>query len=137
MSDNQAELQQKYMEYQTLEQQMKQMQKHMQMINDQLVELEYIKRSLADISAVEKGKEILCPLSSGIFVKARIEEPGNFYVNVGNNVVTKKDLDGATKLMESQEEEMAKSRQNASVQLETISKRIREIEKDLMKFMQG
>lgn len=131
------QLQQKYMEYQTMQQQMQQIQKQVQLTADQVMEMEFIKNSLSDMSAVKKGERILCPISNGIFVDAKIEDPGSFYVNVGSGVVVKKDLDGAKKLMDSQKGEVENVRQQMLSQVTELSTRLQDIEKDLLKMTQG
>lgn len=131
------QLQQKYMEYQALQQQMQQIQKQVQLTADQVMEMEYIKESLSDMAVVKQGEKILCPISNGIFVHAKIEDPGKFYVNVGSGIVVKKDLDGAKKLMDNQKGEVENVRQQMLNQVSQLAQRLQEIEKNLMEMTQG
>ena len=63
-------IQEKYYEYQVIEEQTKAVSKQIQELADKLLELEYLKISLDEFSELKKGTGILAPISSGIFVKA-------------------------------------------------------------------
>src|SRR3989338_2449099 len=92
MKDKQKEMQEKYIELQLLDQQIKQMQKQIQLVEQQVMELSSVKQSLDEIKNIEKGTEVLAPLSSGIFAKAEIKDIDKLLVNVGADVVIEKDL---------------------------------------------
>ncbi|MFA6889141.1 MAG: DUF5320 domain-containing protein, partial [Candidatus Woesearchaeota archaeon] len=63
--ETQQNIQEKYLEYQTLEQQTKQLQEQLQTVAKQLEELEGISDAIQRIEQTPKGTEILVPLSSG------------------------------------------------------------------------
>jgi prefoldin alpha subunit len=94
------------MELQMLDQQIKQYQKQVQLIEQQMVELNSVKENLDDIKKLKQGAEILAPLSSGIFAKASIKDTNELLVNVGSDVIVKKDVDSAKALIDKQLGEM-------------------------------
>ncbi|MFW6014351.1 MAG: prefoldin subunit alpha [Candidatus Nanoarchaeia archaeon] len=129
------ELQQKYVEYQTYEEHLKDLQKQLQQVDENILEINYIKNSLDEFSQIKEGKEILCPLSSGIFVKANIRKTHEFFVNVGSNVVVGKDLEETKKLMESQEKEIEKTRENLNQKYYEVYTRLQNLQQELSRMV--
>jgi prefoldin alpha subunit len=126
-------LQQKYMEYQMLEQQSKQLSDQLQKIAEQLYEIEFIRQSLEDYNKVNEGAEMLSPISSGIFVKAKTFETDSFYVNVGSNVVVKKNLEQAKELMKRQAEQLKSAHDRLVIGFEQVNGKLQMLESELMK----
>jgi prefoldin alpha subunit len=126
-------LQQKYMEYQTLEQQSKQLSEQIQKISEQLYEIEFIRQSLEEYNKVEEGTEMLSPISAGIFVKAKVSESDSFYVNVGSNVVVKKNLVQAKELMKKQGEQLKSAHERLALGFEEINSRLQKLEAELLR----
>jgi len=124
-------LQQKYMEFQVIEQQIKSVTEQVQELNNKLMELEYLKSSLDELSKVEKKTEILAPISSGIFVRADIKDTKNLLVNVGSGTVVKKDVPATQKLMDNQVEEVEKLRTQLISQLTKLSMKSEQLEIEL------
>ncbi|MBN2457997.1 prefoldin subunit alpha [Candidatus Woesearchaeota archaeon] len=106
IAEKQAVLQQKYSEYQMLEQQSKSLQEQVQRVAEQIYEIGFIKNSLKEFTGMKNGSVMLSPLSSGIFVKSKLVENNSFYVNVGSGVVVKKTVEEAHALMDKQEKEL-------------------------------
>tara|TARA_Y100000034_G_scaffold49440_1_gene61156 strand:+ start:1217 stop:1627 length:411 start_codon:yes stop_codon:yes gene_type:complete len=82
--------QQKYIEVQVLEQQLKQNQRNLEIMNQQLLELNAIEQSLIELKKTKKGQEMLVPLGSGIFVKSELKDNNEILTNVGADVVISK-----------------------------------------------
>ena len=104
----QSALQEKYMEYQVLEQQVKQVEEQNQTLQKQIEDLNGIKEAIESMEKTKIGSELFVPISAGIFVKAEIKENTELLVNVGDNVVVPKSIKDAIKLVEKQEQEILK-----------------------------
>ena len=104
----QSALQEKYMEYQVLEQQVKQVEEQNQTLQKQIEDLNSIKEAIESMEKTKVGSELFVPISAGIFVKAEIKENTELLVNVGDNVVVPKSIKDAIKLVEKQEQEILK-----------------------------
>ena len=104
----QSALQEKYMEYQVLEQQVKQVEEQNQTLQKQIEDLNSIKEAIESMEKTKIGSELFVPISAGIFVKAEIKENTELLVNVGDNVVVPKSIKDAIKLVEKQEQEILK-----------------------------
>ncbi len=98
----QDELQQKYVQLQLLDQQIKQVQQQIQAIAKQLNDVVYSIQSLEEFKNVKPGTEVFVPIVTGIFAKAELKDAKNVNINVGSNVAVNKDLDDAKKLLEEQ-----------------------------------
>ncbi len=131
------ELQKLYLEYKTLEQQTSQIEQQLQTVEQQLQEAESIKNSLDELKAIKQGSEMLVPVSSGIFMKAKITDKDKVIVNVGSDVLVGKGLDGAKQLMEKQKKEIENVRENMATVLYELNMKGRLIQNQLMRHQSG
>ena len=132
---NEIEIKEKYMELQMMNQQMKQMQKQIEMIEAQKMELLALNQSLEDLKNVKEGTETLTPVGSGIFVKANIQNPKDLIVNVGANVAVKKEISEAKKLVEKQVKEVNKVHHQAMNEMQSQAVKASSLEKQINKLV--
>ena len=99
MEENQKELQKMYLELQFLDEQMKQIQKQITMLDEQLVELNNTIQALDNFNKTAIGSNILVPLSPGVFANAELKNNKELLVNVGSNIVVKKNVDETKELL--------------------------------------
>ena len=131
MEEKEKKAQEMYMEFQMLDQHIKQLQKQLQAITQQLMEFEATSMSLEDLQKVPQGKEIFVPLSSGIFTKATIKDTSELLVNVGANVIVQKDIASTKKLISNQVEEIRKLQKRMIEDLEKMTEKAAKIEEQL------
>ena len=131
MKEKEENLQKMYLEFQMLDQQIKQLDKQHTVLNDQLVELMATRQSLEDMEKVKEKTEILVPLSSGIYAKAEIKDSKKFIVNVGANIALVKDINSTKKLMETQIDEMKKLRETLVNQLQEQTIKAASLEQEI------
>ncbi len=134
--DKRKALQQRYIEYQMLEQQIRQMQQQLEKLEVQTAEVATVTQSLEDISKTKDGSEVLVPVSGGIFFKAAMKQSNEFLVNVGSGIVVKKDLDGTKKLLAQQEKELDGYKEHIASQLAESIIKYQELEKELKEIME-
>jgi len=99
--------QQKQIEMQMLQQHMQQVQEQIQSLHQQLNELKTIKESLEELKSV-KNKKSIVPLGAGVFLETNIKEVKDVLLNVGSNVMVKKDVKDAQNILEKQIKELEK-----------------------------
>ena len=133
--ENEKKAQEMYMEFQALEQHIKQLQKQLEMVTHQLIELNSTSNSLDEFNKINAGKEIFVPLSSGIFAKASIKETSELIVNVGANVAVKKDVASTKKLIQNQMEEIKKIQRQMINELEKMTSHAAQIEMKLQELV--
>src|SRR3989338_8684947 len=133
--DMQKRLQERYMEFQTLEQQLKQMQENLQNVDMQLVEIRGMQQSLREMENVKEGSEILVPVASGMFVKGSITDSKTLLVNVGSNIVVDKTVPEAVDLLEKQLMEVSQIRQQFGNEMNRLASKMQAIEEELQKLV--
>ena len=129
--DKEKKVQEMYMEFQALDQRIKQIQKHLEVLTNQIMEMTGTGNSLDEINKMKKDRELLVPLSSGIFAKATLSDTTDLLVNVGANVVVTKNIASAKKLINGQVEEMKKLQRRMIEDLEKMAERAGNLEVQL------
>lgn len=107
------------------EQQMQQIQQQLQLIEQGIAELNSLNSGLEDLKG-KKDKEILAPLGTGVFVKAKLLSE-DLIVSIGEKNFIKKDIPETKKLIEEQikrleevYEQLANSLNELNVQVSEI-----------------
>lgn len=98
-------------------------------IESGLAEIEFLKNNLNELKNVKKDTEILSPVSSGIFAKARLNENNKLLVNVGNSVVVEKTIEQTKELLDERINEMIEAREKMMDQMKKIQERLVKLEK--------
>ncbi len=102
----QEKIQEKYMQFQMLQQQMQKVSEHLQMFNEQVEELEISKGALQELQNTQTGNEILAPIANGIFIKAKLEDNQKMIVNVGNNTTVEKTVPQLVEMLAEQQQKI-------------------------------
>jgi prefoldin alpha subunit len=105
--NNEEKLRERFSEFQMLQQQMEQLNEHINLLNQQNVELEVSKEALKEFANSEDG-EMLAPIANGIFVKAKTSESKSILVNVGSDVVVEKTVEQVVAMLESRQQDTLK-----------------------------
>lgn len=129
--EEQEKVQQLYFEMQLIDQQMNQLQKQVALLDEKLREISIAIEGINEIKNAELGKELLVPITAGIFAKTSLKENKEFIVNVGAGVAVTKSADGAKKLLESQMLELVNYREQILNNTQILEKRAKEIEKEV------
>ena len=124
-------VQEKYMEMQMLAQQAQQIERQLQIIEQQHIEVVSVQQALRDIAKTKKDTEVLVPLSSGIFVRAKLTDNNNFIINVGAGASVERNLDQAVEMLEKQRKELSGIQKQLIVQFDNLQLQMQENEKDL------
>lgn len=132
----QEELQQKFMELQTYEEQIKLIQQQVGTLAQQVMELNMLENSLGELKDVKKETEILVPLGSGIFTKAKLLNTEEVIMGVGYKIHVKKTISDAKKIVKDQTVEMNKIMQQAEEQLQHIALEAQHIQQDIASEME-
>ena len=129
--EKEKKVQEMYMEFQVLEQHIRQLQKQLEAVTQQLIELTVTSNSLDEFNKIKPGKEIFVPLSSGIFAKASIKDTSELLVNVGVNAVVQKDVASTKKLIQRQMEEIKRIQEQMVDELEKLTRHAAQLEMQL------
>lgn len=130
------DIKKRYVELQLINQHILQLQRQAQLIEEQITEFNNISLSLDDLKKVKIGSKILVPLSSGIFVKARLEDNNELLINVGANVIIKKDVNKTKELVKKQIMELQKAHKKVVKELENLVEVAETIKTELQKLIE-
>ncbi|TKJ17825.1 prefoldin subunit alpha [Candidatus Woesearchaeota archaeon B3_Woes] len=134
--EKEAKAQELYMQLNTMNQQMVELQKQIQTMEETIFEVNESKKGLDDVSKSEKGKEILVPIISGIFAKAELKEPKEFIVNVGSNTAVVKSIEDVQKILDKQLTEMQKTQNTFVDSLTQLTVEAKKAEKGLKELIE-
>ncbi len=132
---DQKKAQQKYMELQMFDSQLKQIQQQVQALESQAVEVEMVLNSLDELKKVSNGSEMLVPVANGIFAKAKLIDAENLIVNVGSNTAVTKKVDSTKDMMTSQILEIRSAQEQLSMQFNMILEKARQTEVEMQELV--
>lgn len=127
------EMEKMYIELQIITQQMKQLQKQILLLNNQLVELTLLYHSLKEFKDIKEGANILVAVGNGIFANAELKNNQELIVNVGANVAVKKDVDSTRQLILQQADEIKNVQQQMNAELKNLYEQANSIEWEINK----
>ena len=136
MGENQKELQKMYLELQFLDEQMKQIQKQITMLDEQLVELNNTIQALDDFNKTAVGTKILVSLSPGIFTTAELKDNKELLVNVGGNIVVKKNVAETKDLLKKRFDSIKKYRDLTLAEMQKMGLKASNIEQEINKIIE-
>jgi prefoldin alpha subunit len=102
---------------------MEQLKERLERIDSKLAEAQELDRDLDSFKDVEEGSIAYVPLSSGMFVKAKILDTEHVKVNVGSGVVVEKDIQGAKELVHGHIEELQQLQSRAEDEYDDVIER--------------
>ena len=94
-------------QFQSLQEHIEKFTEHVQLLNQQNVELENSKQALEDLGKTKLQSEVLAPIANGVFVKAMLTENTKLLVNVGADTVVEKTVEEVVILLDQQKKEIS------------------------------
>lgn len=131
MTEQEEKVQKLYIEFQLLNQQIQQLEKQNEALNNNLMELMVTNQSLDDLKDIKEKTEILVPISAGIHAKAEIKDSKSFIVNVGANVALAKDLKSTKGIIENQIGEIRELQESLAGQLQKQTTKVALLEQEI------
>jgi prefoldin alpha subunit len=110
--------QEKYQQMQMIDYQIKQLQKVIESIDNQLLEINNTVDALKDFDKLKANDEILFPIASGIFAKAKLVDNKSLKINIGSNVAVEKNIKDTITMMEVQAKDIEKYKEEVLSQLQ-------------------
>ena len=112
------------------------MQKQIVALDEQLIELNNTLQALDDFNKTDIGTNILVSLSPGIFTNAELKNNKEIFVNVGNNVVVKKNVAETKELLKKRLDSVKKYRNLALAEMQKMNAKAENIEQEINKKIQ-
>lgn len=124
-------MQELYLKFQMVHEQINEIEKQDQMFNSQIVELTSTIQSLDDFKKLKEGTEILVPLNRGMYAKAELKDNTGLLVNVGANVTVEKDIESTKKLINEQIAEITNVQQQMIASMQQLTSQAALIEGEI------
>ena len=115
-------------EYGYLAQIAEELQKEITLTQSLVAEVDAAVLALKNINALEDAKEILVPVSSGVYIRANLKKQEKFLVAIARDIFVEKSFEEALDFLNKRKEELTQIIQRRIDDLNKIVSRIREIE---------
>lgn len=133
--ENNKALQQKYLELQLLEQQIKEVQQQQQILNHRLNELIKLNESLTDLEKFKENQKLFAQIGPSVFIKTELKDSKNVLMDVGSGVIVEKPISEAIKLISTQLKEIENNLglitqhlSNAAMQAQTFQEELQQLQ---------
>ncbi len=123
---NEKEIQLMVYEYELLEkryEEVKAMRDNLALLLKEYKSLEFTLESINK----EKGKEMLLPLGTGVYIKTKINEVNKLYVNVGANVVVTKSIEETIEKVKREKKKIKDELMKLDEERKAIKARLKEL----------
>lgn len=127
------ELQEKYILYQLLQQNMEKLRQQIELIERQLIEIKNTEEVFRDFKKRRGSDDVLIPLGSGCYGSGSVKNLKNVLVNIGANIMVSKPVESAKLFLNEREKELEKSAKEIQEQMVKIAKEIDETAVDIQK----
>lgn len=118
--EKEKEMQELYINLQLLTNAIKQLQKQIQLLEEQFINMQVVKSSLDELSEVKVNSPILVPVAEGIFCSASLEDNKELLMNIGGNIAVKKSIPDAKEYIDERLKELEKNREEMTEQLTSV-----------------
>lgn len=105
---------------QILDYQIKQLQKVMESIDSQLIEMDNTIKALKEFEKLEHNSEILFPVANGIFAKGKLNDNNMLQINIGSDVIVEKSVNDTIKMMHTQLNDIENYKNEVIMQLQKL-----------------
>ena len=128
---DEKKLQEKYMEFQMLQQQIEQLSKYMEELDGKLQEFTITKNNIGNMDKLLPNAESLASLAPGIFAHAELKENKKFVINVGANVLVEKTIPQITEMLDKQIKEISQAQVQLDQNLLEMNQKMNDLVQEL------
>ncbi|MBI2152038.1 prefoldin subunit alpha [Candidatus Woesearchaeota archaeon] len=103
---NPEEMQQKYMHFQMLQEQIEKIAEQAAYLNQRNMELESTQEALKELAKTNLQTEILAPVADGIYFKSSLKDNQKLIISVGANTTVEKSISETLEMLSEQKNEL-------------------------------
>ncbi len=133
MSNKEKEIQEKYIQFQVLQQQAEQLTKYLEELEQKHLEFNQTVQQLKEFEKIPANTSTLIPLAAGIFVEGKLSENQELIVNVGANTLVKKTIPQIIKMITKQIDEVELAQMKLTQDIQKINLQINSLVKEIQK----
>ena len=130
---NEQDIQKKVIEFNVLDTRLQELEQGLALLKKQIAELESCKLSLDEVKKIKKDTSILSPLSSGVFVKSKLEDNKEVIIDLGSRVMCTKSNEEAKKIIQEKLDQVVNVHNNVSNEINALVQNIIKLEKEIVK----
>ena len=130
-TSEQQSQQQKYLQFQLLQQQIEQTSQQLEVMAQQYAELEISQDALKQLKKIPKNSEVLATIAPGIFIKTSLKDNQKLIVNVGASTTAEKTVPQVIEMLEKQKKEMEKTMMQSDASLQALSQQAMKLYQEL------
>jgi len=112
---------QTYMQLQMMQQQMEELNRHLEGLTEQNTELDISINALRELEKTPLHTQLLAPIANGVFIKSELKDNLNLVVNVGSGVTVERTVLEVIKLLIDQKAALVQNKQETEALLQQIS----------------
>jgi len=124
-------LQEKYLQLQLLDAQMKNFQQEMTLMEQKKSELLRMSEGLDGLKTLKKGADIRAPMGAGVYVESKLDNVSEILLNVGANVMVRKPINDAIKLVKDQIEQSDALLTNLAINIQALGMQAEKIQDEM------
>jgi prefoldin alpha subunit len=124
--DSEEELRRLSLEIRYFEQTAEAIQSRINMVNAVITDLTYANMALEGLEKEKENSELLVPIGSNSYIKAKLETPDKVVIGVGAGVSVEKTLQEAKEIVKNRQENLEKTRLSLQQQLAQVADKISE-----------
>jgi prefoldin alpha subunit len=132
---NDENLQEKYLQLQLLDAQMKGFQQEMNLIEQKKLELSKMSEGLSGLKKLKKGTSVRAPMGAGVYVESVLDNISEVLLNVGADVIVRKPVNEAIKLIKDQLDQSDALLMNLAANVQTLGMKAEKIQDELQELM--
>jgi prefoldin alpha subunit len=125
-----ADKEELYEELKQLDEQVKNLNAHLEKVDEQIAELTSSKLIIGKFGELKKSDELRVPLTSGIYIKAELTDTKKLMVNVGAGVAVEKTPQQIDEILNSQLKDLGVFRETIVGNMKELIARVEVIQKE-------
>jgi prefoldin alpha subunit len=130
---SEKELQEKYILYQLLQQNLENLRQQLEFVERQFIEIKNTQGVFRDFKKRKGSDDVLIPLGSGCYGSGDVQDLKNVLVNVGANIMVSKRVESAKLFLNEREKELEKAGKEIQEHMIKTAKEINETVMDIQK----
>ena len=134
---NEEQIQQKYMQFQAMQQQLEQISQHLELLNQQNDELDISINAVKELGNTKVDNELLAPIADGIFFKGVLKDNQKLIVNVGSDTTVEKTVPEVVKLLEEQKKDVSKRMIEVDAMMQDMSLQAMQLYQEVEESVKG
>lgn len=130
-------LQEKYVLYQLLNQNLEALKQQMEAIEEQSQEVSSTLSSIGDIHKIAKNNEVFIPIGSGCYGKGELTDSKSVVVNVGAGILVEKKIEDAKKFLDNRSEDIGKAKKEIQEHAEKVTNQMTDVGSEIQKLAES